>query len=69
MIIFCYFSSTSSGFGAHSFQSPVLGESGSMYYRSQSKDLSESREMDDPRFYQELLVWVHAFFYLIMELY
>ncbi|KAI7790934.1 SCL-interrupting locus protein homolog [Triplophysa rosa] len=51
---------TSSGFGAHSFQSPVLGESASMYYRSQSKDLSESREMDDPRFYQELLGQVRS---------
>ncbi|XP_065101003.1 SCL-interrupting locus protein homolog [Paramisgurnus dabryanus] len=51
---------TSSGFGAHSFQSPVLGESASMYYPSQSKDLSESREMDDPRFYQELLGQVRS---------
>ncbi|XP_016131607.1 SCL-interrupting locus protein homolog [Sinocyclocheilus grahami] len=47
----------SSGFGAHSFQSPVLGESASMYYNSQSQsnDLSENREIDNPRFYHELL--------------
>lgn len=49
----------SSGFGAHSFQSPVLGESASMYYhsQSQSKELSDNEKMEDPRFYQELLVW------------
>lgn len=53
---------TSSGFGAHSFQSPVLGESASMYYhsQSQSKDLSENGEMDDPRFYRELLGQVQS---------
>ncbi|XP_073700782.1 SCL-interrupting locus protein homolog [Garra rufa] len=52
----------SSGFGAHSFQSPVLGESASMYYNSQSQsnDLSENREMDNPRFYQELLGQVQS---------
>ncbi|XP_067270895.1 SCL-interrupting locus protein homolog [Pseudorasbora parva] len=52
----------SSGFGAHSFQSPVLGESASMYYhsQSQSKDLSEHGEMNDPRFYQELLGQVQS---------
>ncbi|KAK2906884.1 hypothetical protein Q8A67_005869 [Cirrhinus molitorella] len=52
----------SSGFGAHSFQSPVLGESASMYYNSQiqSNDLSENREMDNPRFYQELLGQVQS---------
>uniref|UniRef100_A0A8C2DEF1 STIL centriolar assembly protein n=1 Tax=Cyprinus carpio TaxID=7962 RepID=A0A8C2DEF1_CYPCA len=47
----------SSGFGAHLFQSPVLGESASMYYNSPSRsnDLPENREMDNPRFYKELL--------------
>ncbi|XP_048020157.1 SCL-interrupting locus protein homolog [Megalobrama amblycephala] len=52
----------SSGFGARSFQSPVLGESASMYYhsQSQSKELSENGEMDDPRFYQELLGQVQS---------
>lgn len=53
--------SMSSGFGAHSLSSPVLGESASMYYpsQSQSQNLSQNGEMDDPRFYQELLVWPH----------
>ncbi|XP_042568351.1 SCL-interrupting locus protein homolog [Cyprinus carpio] len=52
----------SSGFGAHSFQSPVLGESASMYYNSQSQsnDLSENGEIDNPRFYQELLGQVQS---------
>lgn len=52
------FGSMLSGFGAHLFQSPVLGESASMYYNSQSQsnDLSENQEMDNPRFYKELLV-------------
>uniref|UniRef100_A0A671SX52 SCL-interrupting locus protein homolog n=1 Tax=Sinocyclocheilus anshuiensis TaxID=1608454 RepID=A0A671SX52_9TELE len=52
----------SSGFGAHSFQSPVLGESASMYYNSQSQsnDLSENREIDNPRFYHELLGQVQS---------
>lgn len=53
---------TSSGFGAQLFQSPVLGESASMYYHSQSqnKDLPENREIDDPRFYHELLGQVQS---------
>ncbi|NP_775351.2 SCL-interrupting locus protein homolog [Danio rerio] len=53
---------TSSGFGVQMFQSPVLGESASMYYQSQSqsKDLSENREIDDPRFYHELLGQVQS---------
>ncbi|KAK7136930.1 hypothetical protein R3I93_017105 [Phoxinus phoxinus] len=52
----------SSGFGAHSFSSPVLGESASMYYpsQSQSQNLSQNGEMDDPRFYQELLGQVQS---------
>ncbi|XP_016376627.1 SCL-interrupting locus protein homolog [Sinocyclocheilus rhinocerous] len=52
----------SSGFGAHLFQSPVLGESASMYYNSQSQsnDLPENREMDNPRFYKELLGQVQS---------
>ncbi|XP_077082394.1 SCL-interrupting locus protein homolog isoform X2 [Siphateles boraxobius] len=52
----------SSGFGAHSFSSPVLGESASMYYPSQlqSQNLSQNGEMDDPRFYQELLGQVQS---------
>lgn len=61
--------SMSSGFGARSFQSPVLGESASMYYHSQaqSKELSENGEMDDPRFYQELLVWPN--FYALVAIF
>ncbi|XP_051977882.1 SCL-interrupting locus protein homolog [Xyrauchen texanus] len=51
---------TSSGFGAHSFQSPELGESASMYCNSLRKNLSESKAMDDPRFYQELLGQVRS---------
>ncbi|XP_056304333.1 SCL-interrupting locus protein homolog [Danio aesculapii] len=53
---------TSSGFGVQVFQSPVLGESASMYYhsQSQSKDLSENREIDNPRFYHELLGQVQS---------
>ncbi|XP_066504386.1 SCL-interrupting locus protein homolog isoform X2 [Hoplias malabaricus] len=41
-----------------SFQSSVLGESASMYYRSQSpdkEDLTEDIEIPDQRFYQHLL--------------
>lgn len=59
MFRFYVFGSMSSGFGDHLFPSPVLGESASMYYNSQSQsnDLSENREMDNPRFYKELLVW------------
>ncbi|XP_047666344.1 SCL-interrupting locus protein homolog [Tachysurus fulvidraco] len=43
---------------AVSFQSPVLGESASMYFNSQSKDtegFSQNGEIPDHRFYQELL--------------
>ncbi|TRY94391.1 hypothetical protein DNTS_027937 [Danionella cerebrum] len=48
---------TSTGLGAQSFQSPVLGESASMYYQSQSQleGQPENGVIDDPRFYQELL--------------
>ncbi|XP_052447300.1 SCL-interrupting locus protein homolog [Carassius gibelio] len=52
----------SSGLGAHLFQSPVLGESASMYYNSpsQSNDLPENTEIDNPRFYKDLLVQVQS---------
>lgn len=61
----------SSGFGAHSFQSPVLGESASMYYNSQlqSNDPSEMREIENPRFYQELLVWPSFYALVIVSRY
>ncbi|KAI4872952.1 hypothetical protein NFI96_023634, partial [Prochilodus magdalenae] len=46
-----------------SFQSPVLGESASMYYRAQSpdsEDVSEDREIHNQRFFQELLGQVNS---------
>uniref|UniRef100_A0A8C7W0H4 STIL centriolar assembly protein n=1 Tax=Oncorhynchus mykiss TaxID=8022 RepID=A0A8C7W0H4_ONCMY len=56
---------TQSAFGDCSFQSPVLGESASMYYQSQSPQRDdtkseESRAMDDQRFYQDLLGQVNS---------
>ncbi|XP_076847805.1 SCL-interrupting locus protein homolog isoform X2 [Brachyhypopomus gauderio] len=50
--------STSSNTEVPSFQSPVLGESASSYYNSQSLDMelsSGETEVHDQRFYQELL--------------
>lgn len=39
------------------FQSPVLGESASMYYNSKGTEgFSQNGEIPDHRFYQELLV-------------
>uniref|UniRef100_A0A4W5P675 STIL centriolar assembly protein n=1 Tax=Hucho hucho TaxID=62062 RepID=A0A4W5P675_9TELE len=55
-----------SSFGDCSFQSPVLGESASMYYQSQSpqRDSTKSQEPraveDDQRFYQDLLGQVNS---------
>ncbi|XP_055797020.1 LOW QUALITY PROTEIN: SCL-interrupting locus protein homolog [Salvelinus fontinalis] len=55
-----------SSFGDGSFQSPVLGESASMYYQSQSpqRDSTKSQEPrvveDDQRFYQDLLGQVNS---------
>ncbi|XP_045079430.1 SCL-interrupting locus protein homolog [Coregonus clupeaformis] len=55
-----------SAFGDGSFQSPVLGESASMYYQSQSpqRDNTKSQETravkDDQRFYQDLLGQVNS---------
>ncbi|XP_045075849.1 SCL-interrupting locus protein homolog [Coregonus clupeaformis] len=57
---------TQSAFGDCSFQSPVLGESASMYYQSQSpqRDGTKSQEPraveDDQRFYQDLLGQVNS---------
>uniref|UniRef100_A0A4W5RVW7 STIL centriolar assembly protein n=1 Tax=Hucho hucho TaxID=62062 RepID=A0A4W5RVW7_9TELE len=57
---------TQSAFGDCSFQSPVLGESASMYYQSQSpqRDGTKSEEPraveDDQRFYQDLLGQVNS---------
>ncbi|XP_062868725.1 SCL-interrupting locus protein homolog [Trichomycterus rosablanca] len=53
----------SSDVGVSSFQSPVLGESASMYYDSQSRDtaaFSETGETQDHRFYQDLLGQVNS---------
>ncbi|XP_072516360.1 SCL-interrupting locus protein homolog [Salminus brasiliensis] len=54
---------TPSNTGMHSFQSPVFGESASMYYSSQSpgrEDVSEEQVVHDQRFYQELLGQVNS---------
>ncbi|XP_017556747.1 SCL-interrupting locus protein homolog [Pygocentrus nattereri] len=54
---------TPSNVGMPSFQSPVLGESASMYYCSQSPKreyISEDGEIHDQRFYQELLGQVNS---------
>uniref|UniRef100_W5LFN7 STIL centriolar assembly protein n=2 Tax=Astyanax mexicanus TaxID=7994 RepID=W5LFN7_ASTMX len=54
---------TSSNVGMPSFQSPVLGESASMYYQPQSperEDVSEDQHVHDQRFYQELLGQVNS---------
>uniref|UniRef100_A0A8C8GH00 SCL-interrupting locus protein n=1 Tax=Oncorhynchus tshawytscha TaxID=74940 RepID=A0A8C8GH00_ONCTS len=54
---------TQSAFGDCSFQSPVLGESASMYYQSPQRDdtkSEESKAMDDQRFYQDLLGQVNS---------
>lgn len=64
-IVFLFISCrTQSAFGDCSFQSPVLGESASMYYQSQSPQRGGTKSEepraveDDQRFYQDLLVRV-----------